>query len=76
MQISGLALELGVERDVKLVWKDVFLYALSYSNWGKQKKCNTGVKKGKKNVFLAFCGHFEVTIVCYPFILIAFPCWF
>ena len=74
MQKSGLALELGGERDVKLVWKDVFLYALSYSNWGKQKKCNT-VKKGK-TVFLAFCGHFEVTIVCYPFRLIAFPSWF
>ena len=51
MQKSGLALELGGERDVKLLWKDVFLYALSYFNWGKQKKCNTGVKKGKKMYF-------------------------
>ena len=76
MQKSGLALELGGERDVKLVWKDVFLYALSYSNWGKQKKMLYRGKKRQKKVFLAFCGHFEVTIVCYPFRLIAFPSWF
>ena len=42
MQKSGLALELGGKRDVKLVWKDVFLYALSYSNWGKQKNVIQG----------------------------------
>ena len=38
MQKSCLALELS--KLVKLVGKDVFLHALSYSNWGKPKICN------------------------------------
>ena len=37
MQKSGLALELGGKRNVKLAWKDAFLCALSYSNWGNPK---------------------------------------